>query len=299
MKASRVSLDTLRPSTSFHIFRFSFAFQSTPYLHTSSSRALTPHIVAKSLIPLLPFLSHVLLDLSRFRKLSYLSHSERQPLLAGGSSKHPTYTRNDTFATLGDSPIAPTNGNGNHVGAAWLPHNSHATTPGRLQELGWLEYHLPDGSFYYLHPTRKIVTDMNLRLEKVLADVSSWIEMEMGSGGFGSTSRFADGPMAYGNGNTGNANGNAGNGKAVDTPGVEVWLRDAGGKRKRRFEPVKCYVDHHARTVVVDRGHHHHGRGKHHKEDDRESLIRCSLYCAQVSFVVIRTRHGVQVLVVH
>ncbi|KAH6908970.1 hypothetical protein BKA70DRAFT_1222523 [Coprinopsis sp. MPI-PUGE-AT-0042] len=188
----------------------------------------------------------------------YVVTNERQPLLGAGSSKQPAYVRNDTFGVLDDSPVAPANGNGNH--AAWVPNNSHATTPGRLQELGWLEYHLPDGSFYYLHPARKIVTDLNLRLEKVLADVSSWVEMEMGNGGFGSTSRYP--------GSTNHGNGQAGHGKAVETPGVEVWLRDAESKKKRRFKPVKCYVDHHARTVIVDRGHHG-GRAKHHKEDDQ------------------------------
>ena len=48
--------------------------------------------------------------------------------------------------------------------------------PPRLHDLGWLEYHLPDGSFYYVHPTRKVTTDVNLRDEKVLSEVTVYLE---------------------------------------------------------------------------------------------------------------------------
>jgi hypothetical protein len=68
-------------------------------------------------------------------------------------------------------------GNGSPV--VYRPSNSGIGAmlpPPRLHELGWLEYHLPDGSFYYVHPTRKVTTDVNLRDEKVLSEVTVYLE---------------------------------------------------------------------------------------------------------------------------
>lgn len=55
----------------------------------------------------------------------------------------------------------------------------------RLQELGWLEYHLPDGSFYYVHPTKHVTTDVNLRNEETLQEVDELLKLAgiLGVGG--------------------------------------------------------------------------------------------------------------------
>jgi len=36
--------------------------------------------------------------------------------------------------------------------------------------------HLPDGSVYYDHPTRRVTTDLNLRIERILFAVDGWME---------------------------------------------------------------------------------------------------------------------------
>ncbi|KAF9034561.1 hypothetical protein BJ165DRAFT_1533994 [Panaeolus papilionaceus] len=46
----------------------------------------------------------------------------------------------------------------------------------RLHLHEWLEYHLPDGMFYYVHPTCKLVTDLNLRRDGVLDRVTAWMD---------------------------------------------------------------------------------------------------------------------------
>ncbi|EAU87242.2 hypothetical protein CC1G_12460 [Coprinopsis cinerea okayama7 len=166
---------------------------------------------------------------------------ETRPLLGVGSSRGPTYMQGDSSNILDVSPLASTNGNA----APWVPSVPGSVPAPRLHELGWLEYHLPDGTFYYVHPTRKIITDLNLRLDKVLTDVTNFLENGSGSG-FGAIPRIT--------------------GKDVATPGMEIWLRDVGNKKG--FIPVKCYVDHHARTVTVDRivdG----GRGKKVVDEDQ------------------------------
>ena len=133
--------------------------------------------------------------------------------------------------------------------------------PPRLHDLGWLEYHLPDGSVYYVHPTRRVTTDLNLRIERILFAVDGWMEERKD--------------------------------ETLDVS-VEGWLREADGKKhvqkkasggwwggKNKAEEViyfeRFWVDHHARSVVKDgdegrkaisyaRGHGHgyggHGKGK-------------------------------------
>ncbi|CAA7259460.1 unnamed protein product [Cyclocybe aegerita] len=147
------------------------------------------------------------------------------------------------------SPLAPS--------PSWTPHGiSHP----RLHELGWLEYHLPDGTVYYVHPTRRITTDINLRSERLLDAVSSWLD-----------ERRDESPNI----------------------GVECWLKEVkdpkkgskggwGRKSGKDEAPVvleRYLVDHHVRTVVKDdeeerslvgfgrnhaysNGHGGHGKGK-------------------------------------
>ncbi|TFK20580.1 hypothetical protein FA15DRAFT_658990 [Coprinopsis marcescibilis] len=149
---------------------------------------------------------------------------ETQPLLAAGSSKN-LYTQ--PVPNIIDISHS-TNGHANGNRTSWVPDIS-GSTGSRLHELGWLEYHLPDGTFYYVHPTKRITTDLNLRQDKSLSDVTNFLENS--STGFGGGSRFSNGK---------------------EGPGIEVWLRDLGSAKKG-FVPVKCYVDHHSRTVTVDR----------------------------------------------
>ncbi|KAJ3505857.1 hypothetical protein NLJ89_g7196 [Agrocybe chaxingu] len=148
------------------------------------------------------------------------------------------------------SPLAPSP-------SSWTTYgNSHP----RLHELGWLEYHLPDGTVYYVHPTRRITTDINLRSERLLDAVSSWLD-----------ERRDESPNV----------------------GVECWLKEVkdpkkasksgwGRKSGNSEAPVvleRYLVDHHVRTVVKDdeeerslvgfgrnhaysNGHGGHGKGK-------------------------------------
>lgn len=146
-------------------------------------------------------------------------------------------------------------------------HRVRSHSANKLHELGWLEYALPDGTVYYVHPTRKITTDAGLRVDYVLDAVEVWCE------------RHSD--------------------EARDV-GVECWLREvdpkeaakkaaaakgkssaAKGKAKKGESPPvffeRYWVDHHARTVVKAEdderkvigytrghvnGHGAHGKGK-------------------------------------
>ena len=143
--------------------------------------------------------------------------SERTPLLP----RTPTPSRrHKAYAP----PVAP-----QPASSSWDAHGL-ARQP-RLHELGWLEYHLPDGSVYYVHPARRVTTDVNLRSERYLDAVEAWLDDRRD--------------------------------ESLDV-GVEAWLREAkGGAAKKggwsagkkgapevRLE--RFWVDHHARTVVKD-----------------------------------------------
>lgn len=156
--------------------------------------------------------------------------SERQPLLSNqGTSKHQSYLQPSSYNHLIISAQSPAQSS-----STW-----HSTVAPRLHDLGWIEYHLPDGTFYYVHPTRRVTTDINLRTEKMLSAVTSFFDEHKDSAGA---------PV-----------------------GAELWLRDIGNT-KRGFIPLRCWVDHHSRAVIMDRVHHP-GKGKRVAEDDRQPIL--------------------------
>ncbi|KAF9552621.1 hypothetical protein CPC08DRAFT_768163 [Agrocybe pediades] len=147
---------------------------------------------------------------------------------------------------------------GNTAASPWNAYeNQHHP---KLHEYGWLEYRLPDGSVYYVHPTRRLTTDVDLRSERMLMAVEKWVDEKDGeNGGF-----------------DGDGLGGLRGGKTINV-GVEGWLKEAksaaGGQKKpakgQSYQPVffeRFWVDHIRRTVVRDeeeksRGSGYVGRG--------------------------------------
>ncbi|KXN82470.1 hypothetical protein AN958_02531 [Leucoagaricus sp. SymC.cos] len=148
-------------------------------------------------------------DVSHYR----VDDDETQPLLK--TSKGPSYLQPPTTAQNTNVNVSPMNGT---IGGSWHPQNIAAVP--KLHELGWIEYHLPDGTFYYVHPTRRVTTDVNLRTEKILKSVTDYLDSS----------------------------------KECVPSGCEMWLRDVGTSRKG-FVPSRSWVNHQARTVVVDTGY--------------------------------------------
>ncbi|KAF8076962.1 hypothetical protein FPV67DRAFT_1715819 [Lyophyllum atratum] len=109
----------------------------------------------------------------------------------------------------------------------------HTPTGPRLHDLGWLEYQLPDGTVYYVHPTRRVTADLDLREERTLEALSAYFEDHKDCGGA--------------------------------PQGMELWLRESvvikgsgsGSKKKGkgRFEPARFWVNHKQRMVSVDQAH--------------------------------------------
>jgi hypothetical protein len=104
----------------------------------------------------------------------------------------------------------------------------------RLHTLGWLEYHLPDGTVYYVHPTAKVTTEINLRSERMLTGVERFLadysEDQSGSAMEG-TLDFCS----------------------------EIWLRDVGTVRTG-LVLERWWVDHRLRTVVIGGDENNHAR---------------------------------------
>ncbi|KAJ3567977.1 hypothetical protein NP233_g6017 [Leucocoprinus birnbaumii] len=165
-------------------------------------------------------------DLSHYE----VDTDENQPLLS--KSKGPTsYLQPPTTGqnTQTNVNVSPVNGlaRGSNAVGTWNPRDISAMP--RLHELGWIEYHLPDGTFYYVHPTRRVTTDVNLRTEKMLNAVTTYLDNEC---------------------------------KETAPAGCELWLRDSSvdrsssssssGRPRKSFEPQKCWVNHQTRSVVID-----------------------------------------------
>jgi len=133
--------------------------------------------------------------------------------------------------SINDTARGPTERNfRNPCNTSAVPH---------LHELGWIEYHLPDGTFYYVHPTRRVTTDVNLRTEKVLNAVTAYLENDC---------------------------------EEVAPSGCELWLRDSNATRRsggsRSLEPQSSWVNHHTRSVVIDAGYKG-GKKRKSPEEDR------------------------------
>lgn len=115
----------------------------------------------------------------------------------------------------------------------------------RLREFGWIEYHLPDGTVYYVHPTRRVTADIDLRDERRLDAITMYFE------------RHRDGTSA--------------------PAGMELWLVEDGASDRRRplRPPLRFLVNHSLQMVAYDQSSTNAGtsrRAKKTLEDDRESL---------------------------
>lgn len=102
-----------------------------------------------------------------------------------------------------------------------ISDNSQIPTPplwpvqssARLHNHGWIEYPLLDGTVYYVHPARRVTTDVDLRADSILDVVTAFLEQQ----------------------------------KDEHVPqGVELWLREPESSKSKQnlFIPVKCWVDH-------------------------------------------------------
>lgn len=141
-----------------------------------------------------------------------ISSSETQPLL--GTSKGQSYLEPSPTARNTQVNVSPLNAGSIN---SWTPQA--VTSFPKLHDLGWIEYHLPDGTFYYVHPTHRVTTDVNLRFEKVLNGVTAFLE----------------------------------NLKDNVPTGCEMWLRD-GRDSKKKFAPVRSWVNHQTRSVIIESG---------------------------------------------
>lgn len=117
-----------------------------------------------------------------------------------------------------------------------VPLHVHAGDSRRLRDLGWLEYVLPDATLYYVHPTLRVTTDIDLRQPKNLDAVTTFFDRQKDAG-----------EHSVGG-------------------GMELWLREApepASKKKRGdwFVPLKAWVDHRKKTVVLDPVWHGSSRG--------------------------------------
>ena len=97
---------------------------------------------------------------------------------------------------------------------------------------------------YYVHPTRRVTTDVDLRTDSVLDIVTAYLERQ----------------------------------KEGSAPqGMELWVREGQKSRSKQglLVPMRCWVDHRKRLVQLDRVGEANGsaKGKKNEIDDRESFM--------------------------
>lgn len=151
--------------------------------------------------------------------------SETRPLLSRPDTpQHASYLQSPANPHVN---VSPQSVHGVHFPSAsqWAASGSPSASP-RLHDLGWIEYVLPDATFYYVHPTLRVTTDIDLRRIQKLEAVTAYFDRQKDIG------------------------------DRRGSQGTELWLREMTGRTTKRrgdvFTPVKSWVDHRKRTVVVD-----------------------------------------------
>jgi hypothetical protein len=170
-----------------------------------------------------------------------ITSSETRPLLSRqGSVRNHNYLQPSAAAgSIVSVSIPPPSAA--PVSSVW-PAPSSGGGP-RLHELGWIEYQLPDGTVYYVHPTRRVTTDVDLRIESILDIVTAFLE------------RQKDG---------------------IVQQGMELWIREGQTQKFKSRQgilvPMRCWVDHRKRAVQFDHVNEANGnaRGKNVVADDRK-----------------------------
>lgn len=161
------------------------------------------------------------LDRRNICSVANVFSSEREPLLAQSSeSRITSYLQPQDSPHAIFSPIR--NGAFPSISAGPSITSDVATNSNtRLRSLGWLEYSLPDSTSYYVHPTLRITSDIDLRDTKKLDAVSSYID----------------------------------GGQIQKLPvGTELWLRDGPSKKSKGdvFTAVRYWIDHEHRSAKGD-----------------------------------------------
>jgi hypothetical protein len=112
-----------------------------------------------------------------------------------------------------------------------------------MRALGWSEYVLPDTAIHFVHPTLRVITDIDLRNMKQLEIVSEYLDRD---------------------------------GEGFKVPqGCELWLRDAADGKRRECVPVRTWVDHGKRSVSFEPPWERDAHGNHHLHEDDS---KCDLY---------------------
>ncbi|KAF5369694.1 hypothetical protein D9615_010149 [Tricholomella constricta] len=175
-----------------------------------------------------------LLRIPQRHKINNHSNSETRPLLSRpGSPKNTSYLQPSSRNAVNVSAQS-----GMPASSAW-PLQATSQGP-RLHDLGWIEYQLPDGTVYYVHPTRRVTADIDLREDKKLDAVIAYFEHHKDSGGA--------------------------------PAGMELWLcENEANSGKRGFQPVRFWVNHKQRMVSLDQSSANGDAGRSRKavEDDQ------------------------------
>ncbi|KAK0212739.1 hypothetical protein DFS33DRAFT_1377207 [Desarmillaria ectypa] len=100
--------------------------------------------------------------------------------------------------------------------SSFWPLPAPSTAP-KLNQLGWIEFSLPDSTAYYVHPTLRVTTDMELRNSKKLDLVTSYFD------------NYKD--------------------ELAPPGGMELWLRESPRKKKRDPPLAGWWIDHKSRSV--------------------------------------------------
>ncbi|KAG6901291.1 hypothetical protein C0995_014035 [Termitomyces sp. Mi166 len=170
----------------------------------------------------------------------YYDTDERLPLLPQASSSKVTSYLQPSAASHNIVNVSPQSGV--PPASTWSTQATHQGP--RLSDFGWIEYRLPDGTVYYVHPTRRVTADIDLRDDRRLDAINAYFE------------RHGEGASA--------------------PAGLELWFREDGVNDGRRLfcPPLRFLVNHGLKMATFDQSSVNgeaggSGRAKKVVEDDQ------------------------------
>ena len=141
--------------------------------------------------------------------------------------------------------------------------------PRTFPSLGWTEHILPSSSYYYSHAATRTVTDIDLRDDKKLAAVRSYLKTKHPS------SPGAEEGIESGNATDDNTIRKADSTLRIEE-GIDLWLRDASsglpikGGSEWEFMPMRNWVLHATRAVTFDPPSEYHATTEDISDEDRK-----------------------------
>lgn len=177
--------------------------------------------------------------------------SQTRPLIVGPSVRNHYMQPNAPVGSSVNVCISPAT----RVPASSVQSARSSGIGPRLHNLGWIEYHLPKQMVYYTNPTRRIITDVDLRIDSTLDVITTFLK------------RWKDENLPQ---------------------GTELWIREGPRSKQGFVVPTGWRVDHTKQVVHFYANEANKNAKRRNVETDDDLDMKCRYW----AFIQAHPAHG-------